>query len=81
MSEFNYVEDAMFGKSIFKNESTLYPEYIPPELPTREEEITRLARNFRSLLGKEGSFSVNVAIVGHAGIGKTALCKSLYSEA
>ncbi|MHA1225061.1 MAG: Cdc6/Cdc18 family protein, partial [Candidatus Heimdallarchaeaceae archaeon] len=75
MNESNYVEDAMFGKSIFKNESTLYPEYVPPELPTREEEITRLARNFRSLLGSEGSFSVNVAIVGNPGVGKTALCK------
>jgi cell division control protein 6 len=75
MSEFNYVEEAMFGQSIFKKESTLYPEYVPPELPTREEEIRRLVKNFRSLLEKEGSFSVNVAIVGHAGIGKTALCK------
>ena len=75
MSNFDYVEDAMFGKSIFRNESTLYPEYVPPELPTREEDIARLARNFRSLLGTEGSFSVNVAIVGHAGIGKTNLCK------
>ena len=75
MSGFDNVEDAMLGKSIFKNESTLYPEYVPPELPTREEEIARLARNFRSLLGEEGSFSVNVAIVGHAGIGKTNLCK------
>ncbi|MHA2358115.1 MAG: Cdc6/Cdc18 family protein [Candidatus Heimdallarchaeaceae archaeon] len=75
MSGYGHVENAMFGKSIFKNESTLYPEYVPPELPTREEEIARLARNFRSLLGKEGSFSVNVAIVGHAGVGKTNLCK------
>jgi len=75
MSNFDYVEDAMFGKSIFRNESTLYPEYVPPELPTRELDITELASNFRSLLGREGSFSVNVAIVGHAGIGKTNLCK------
>ncbi len=75
MSGYDYVENAMFGKSIFKNESTLYPEYVPPELPTREEEIARLAKNFRSLLGKEGSFSVNVAIIGHAGVGKTNLCK------
>ena len=39
MSGFDFVEEAMFGKSIFKNESTLYPEYVPPELPRREEEI------------------------------------------
>ena len=71
----DFVVDSMFGKSIFKNESSLFPEYVPPDLPTREEEIKRLARNFRSLLGEEGSFSVNVAIVGRAGVGKTALCK------
>ena len=75
MSGYNHVEDAMFGKSIFKNESSLYPEFVPPELPTREDDISRLARNFRSLLGSEGSFSVNVAIIGHAGVGKTNLCK------
>ena len=75
MDGYDFVEESMFGQSIFKNESTLFPEYVPPELPTREEEIKRLARNFRSLLGREGSFSVNVAIVGKAGVGKTALCK------
>lgn len=75
MTDSDFVESAMFGRSIFKNESTLFPEYVPPELPTRHDEITRLARNFRSLLGREGSFSVNVAIVGKAGVGKTALCK------
>ncbi len=75
MSGYDFVEEAMFGKSIFKNESTMYPEFIPPELPTREDEIARLARNYRSLLGAEGSFSVNVAIIGDAGVGKTNLCK------
>lgn len=75
MSGYDRVIDSMFGKSIFKSESTLFPEFVPPELPTRDKEITRLAKNFRSLLGKEGSFSVNVAIVGQPGIGKTALCK------
>jgi len=75
MSGYDFVEEAMFGKSIFKNESTMYPEFVPPELPTREDEIARLARNYRSLLGAEGSFSVNVAIIGDAGVGKTNLCK------
>ncbi|MFW9852282.1 MAG: Cdc6/Cdc18 family protein [Candidatus Thorarchaeota archaeon] len=75
MSGYDFVEEAMFGKSIFKNESTMYPEFVPPELPTREDEIARLARNYRSLLGSEGSFSVNVAIIGDAGVGKTNLCK------
>ncbi|MBA7554028.1 hypothetical protein ES705_46639 [subsurface metagenome] len=63
MSGYDRVIDSMFGKSIFKSESTLFPEFVPPELPTRDKEITRLAKNFRSLLGKEGSFSVNVAKV------------------
>lgn len=76
------IEDSMFGKSIFKKgkESTLFPEYVPPNLPEREKQIRRLASNFRTLLGKEGSFSVNVAIVGQAGIGKTAVCKYTMSK-
>ncbi|MHA1305228.1 MAG: Cdc6/Cdc18 family protein [Candidatus Heimdallarchaeaceae archaeon] len=72
---FNFVEEAMLGRSVFKNESSLFPEYVPPTLPCREEEIKRLAKNFRILVEREGSFSVNVAIVGQAGVGKTALCK------
>ncbi len=73
----NLVEDSMFGGSIFRDERTLFPEYIPEELPRREGDIRRLAKNFRSLLGKagSGSFSVNVAIIGNPGVGKTALCK------
>ncbi|MHA1115686.1 MAG: AAA family ATPase [Candidatus Heimdallarchaeum aukensis] len=75
MSPFNFVEEAMIGRSVFRNESSLFPEYVPQELPCREEEIKRLAQNFRILIEDEGSFSVNVAIVGQAGVGKTALCK------
>jgi cell division control protein 6 len=69
------VKDALLGSSVFKDEASLFPEYIPPELPNRDEEIKRLARNFRALLRRDGAFSVNVAIVGNAGIGKTALVK------
>ncbi len=72
---FNFVEDAMLGQSVFKNETSLFPEYVPPELPCREEEIKRLAKNFRILVEESGSFSVNVAVVGQAGVGKTALVK------
>ena len=69
------VKDALLGSSVFKDEASLFPEYIPPELPNRDEEVKRLARNFSALLRRDGAFSVNVASVGNAGIGKTALAK------
>ena len=70
------VDEFLFDKSVFKDETTLFPEYIPDKLPSREKEIQRLAGNFRPLFAKEGSsFSVNVAVVGRAGVGKTATVK------
>ncbi|MHA1301035.1 MAG: Cdc6/Cdc18 family protein [Candidatus Helarchaeota archaeon] len=71
----NIVERNLMGSSIFKDESTLFREYVPNKLPRREKEIARLARDFKPLTSKEGAFSVNVAIIGNAGIGKTSIAK------
>ena len=32
---YDFIEETMFGQSIFKNEPSLFPEYVPPELPCR----------------------------------------------
>jgi len=69
------VERSLMGSSIFKDETTLFREYIPDKLPRREREIARLTRDFKPLTIKEGAFSVNVAIIGNAGIGKTSISK------
>ena len=69
------LENLLFGPSIFKNEKTLFQEFVPPDLPGREAEIRKLAQNFRPLLTDHGSMSVNVAVIGNGGIGKTAMVK------
>ncbi|WXG45765.1 MAG: AAA family ATPase [Candidatus Atabeyarchaeum deiterrae] len=78
--EDNAVEEILFGKSVFKNEATLLSEYVPPKLPRREREVMRLVQDFRPLLIRDGSFGVNIAIVGEAGAGKSALAKSVMEK-
>lgn len=70
------IDKALFGTSVFKDETTFDRKYVPDELPCREEDLTRLARDFRPLILEEkGDFSVNVALIGAPGVGKTALAK------
>ena len=61
------------GGSVFKDESTLFREFVPEKLPRREKDIARLTRDFKPIT--EGAFAVNIAIIGNAGIGKTSIAK------
>ena len=67
----NIIEKALLGASVFRNEETLHPAFIPPELPNREEQLMRLGHDFKPLLNTEGAYAVNVAVVGKPGTGKT----------
>ena len=67
----NIIEKALLGASVFRNEETLHPAFIPPELPNRENQLVRLSHTFKSLLNKDGAYAVNVAVVGKPGTGKT----------
>lgn len=69
------IEKYLSGKSVFKNEQSLDLNYVPAELPRRQEELARLTRNFKPIVSKSGSYSINVAITGPAGVGKTATVK------
>lgn len=69
------IDKYLSGKSVFKNEQTLDLQYVPPKLPRRREELARLTRDFRPLVNKSGSYSINIAIIGPAGVGKTATTK------
>ncbi|MHA1131768.1 MAG: Cdc6/Cdc18 family protein [Candidatus Helarchaeota archaeon] len=71
----NNIEQFLSGQSVFKNEQTLDLQYVPPKLPRRREELARLTRDFRPLLNKNGAYSINIAIIGPAGVGKTATTK------
>ncbi|MFW9830785.1 MAG: Cdc6/Cdc18 family protein [Candidatus Thorarchaeota archaeon] len=67
----NIIEKALLGASVFKNEETLHPAFVPPELPNREDQLVRLGHDFKPLLNKDGAYAVNVAVVGKPGTGKT----------
>jgi cell division control protein 6 len=71
----NNIEQYLKGQSVFTNEHTLDLKYVPPKLPRRKDELARLTRDFRPLLNKEGAYSINIAIIGPAGVGKTATTK------
>jgi cell division control protein 6 len=63
---------------IFKDESVLSTEYLPPMLPHREDQIQQLARNL--LPASKGRRPQNTFIHGGPGIGKTATAKYVFRE-
>ena len=56
---------------IFKDETKLYPEYIPEKLPHRKNHLLELVRIFRPFITKPGSMPTRAALVGPSGTGKT----------
>jgi cell division control protein 6 len=63
---------------IFKDESALSTEYLPPMLPHREDQIQQLARNL--LPASKGRKPQNTFIYGGPGIGKTATVRYVFRE-
>ncbi|HVL88241.1 MAG TPA: AAA family ATPase [Candidatus Thermoplasmatota archaeon] len=72
------IEQELHGPSVFKDQSKLSFDYVPDELPGREEEAGQLAQAFRGLLSAR--VPVNVTITGPVGVGKTALSKRFCME-
>ena len=68
----NIIEDEMLSSSVIKNIKTLDFDYIPDDLPHREEQLRFLAQMFKPLLSK---ISQNVIIRGSVGTGKTVIAK------
>jgi Cdc6-like AAA superfamily ATPase len=70
------ISKLLIGYSVFKDEKSLFPEFVPDKLLFREKEIKELAINYRSVVRSENLTKGNhVAIVGSKGSGKTALVK------
>ncbi|MEM1531543.1 MAG: ORC1-type DNA replication protein [Nitrososphaerota archaeon] len=63
------------GMRIFKDESKLSLEYVPPVLPHRENELRLLKAFFSGILKGKQNISVRAIISGSAGTGKTAMAK------
>ncbi len=67
--------NTLFGTSVFKDETKLFREYIPEQLPRREKELERISRDFRPIFKDKVNFPVNIALSGKSGVGKTVLAK------
>lgn len=67
------IEEALRGPSVFKDESKLNFDYVPDELPHREDEFKQLSLAMRSILTKGSPQSMLVR--GPVGSGKTVLTK------
>jgi len=66
------VEDEMFSSSVIKNLKVLDFDYVPEELPHRDEQLRFLAQMFKPMLS---CIPQNVVIKGPVGTGKTAIAK------
>ena len=57
--------------------ASLLPDWVPPKLPGREEEITTIARNFRGMFNKGtlAGISTILLVLGGPGQGKTAMVR------
>jgi cell division control protein 6 len=61
--------------SVFINEAKLSIDYVPSNLPHREEHLRKLTQLFRGVVEVPGKFSQKVLIVGDVGSGKTSVTK------
>ena len=66
------VEDELLSSSIIKDSEKLDFDYIPDELPHREDKLRMLARLFKPVLN---NVPQNAVITGSVGTGKTVLAK------
>ncbi|MEM1583422.1 MAG: ORC1-type DNA replication protein [Nitrososphaerota archaeon] len=66
---------------IFKDEEKLSPEYVPQELPHRENELNMLKTYFSSIILGSPSISTRVIITGSVGTGKSVLAKLFCQKA
>ncbi len=65
---------------MFRKKEALYPEYVPPSLPHRENHLRRLAEIFRPLVTNPGEVSVKAVVIGGVGTGKTVTTRVFGSE-
>jgi cell division control protein 6 len=71
------IEDELHSSSVIKDIKTLDFDYVPDDLPHREEQLRLLAQMFKPLLVGTPQ---NVIIKGPVGSGKTVLSKKFCSD-
>jgi cell division control protein 6 len=63
------------SSSVFKDESILSVDYVPLELPHRQDTIQELTRLFKGIIENSGRVRRTALIIGPSGVGKTAVTK------
>ena len=71
-------ENLAGGESVFRNEESLSPEWIPKILPFREKQQKTIARAIQPLF--QNRSGPNILVTGAPGIGKTAAVKVILRE-
>jgi Cdc6-like AAA superfamily ATPase len=64
-------------RSVFKDESVLFPEFLPRETPHRDDQLKALELYFQSVVQNASKASQNVMLSGPVGSGKTMIAKKL----
>ncbi|MGD1055345.1 MAG: hypothetical protein ABR867_04600 [Nitrososphaerales archaeon] len=64
-------------RSVFRDESFLFPEYLPHQIPHRDAQLRVLELYFQSVVQNASKASQNVMLSGPIGSGKTMLAKKL----
>jgi len=64
-------------RSVFRDESLLFPEYLPHQIPHRDNQLKALELYFQSVVQNAPRASQNVMLSGPVGTGKTMLAKKL----
>ncbi|MEM0014879.1 MAG: ORC1-type DNA replication protein [Zestosphaera sp.] len=65
------IESEIRRPSVFIDESILYPEYVPPVIRHRDEQLRQLVRLFKPVVLDPGATSVKALLAGPVGTGKT----------
>jgi cell division control protein 6 len=68
------IEDELFSSSVIKDLNTLNFDYVPEELPHRDEQLRFLSQMFKPLLSR---VSQNVVIRVPVAPGKTIITKKI----
>lgn len=68
-----YISEELAGPTVFKAVDKLDFDYVPADLPHRDEQLRKLARIFGQII--KSNVSENVFIKGKVGTGKTAISK------
>ncbi len=74
------IESVLERPSVFRSKEKLDPDYDPPKLPHREEQLKQLALHFRSLITDPGSVSHRALIVGNIGVGKSVTARRFVKD-